>query len=324
MWRRRGSTRSSCRCRCRPARNCWRGGTSCWPAWMTGCQPDPPPGRGWWRCTGWRVRGRPAWRWSTRTGIWPRPGLRGSSRPRTRRCWLAEFARLAAQLGAREVVDARDPVASVHGVLAAFAAGWLVVFDNAPGQKAVERFVPPAGRGRVLVTSRSALWRPGQAVEVPVLDAQVAAGFLVSLTDNADEGRRWSSLGSWAGCRWRWSRPAAYIQASGEALARYLASFGDRRAELLSRGEARGHWRDGGRHLVAGAVPDWSSETRPRWGCCGCWRSGPRAGAADTCCCADARACSRAGPAAAATAGPLLGDTVRREMRSPRCAATRW
>src|SRR5262249_4617883 len=45
---------------------------------------------------------------------------------------LAEFARLAAQLGAREVIDARDPVASVHAVLAAFPAGWLLVFDNAP------------------------------------------------------------------------------------------------------------------------------------------------------------------------------------------------
>jgi len=33
----------------------------------------------------------------------------------------AGFAELAAQLGAREVVDARDPVTSVHGVLAAFS-----------------------------------------------------------------------------------------------------------------------------------------------------------------------------------------------------------
>ena len=29
-------------------------------------------GRGWWCCAGWVARGRPAWRWSTRTGIWPR------------------------------------------------------------------------------------------------------------------------------------------------------------------------------------------------------------------------------------------------------------
>ena len=58
---------------------------------------------------------------------------------------LAEFARLAAQLGAREVVDARDPVASVHAVLAAFPAGWLLVFDNAEGQEAVQRFCRPLG-----------------------------------------------------------------------------------------------------------------------------------------------------------------------------------
>ena len=25
------------------------------------------PGRGWWRCAGWAVRARPAWRWSTPT-----------------------------------------------------------------------------------------------------------------------------------------------------------------------------------------------------------------------------------------------------------------
>jgi hypothetical protein len=44
---------------------------------------------------------------------------------------VAEFAVLAAQLGAREVVDPRDPVASVHAVLARAGAEWLVVFDNA-------------------------------------------------------------------------------------------------------------------------------------------------------------------------------------------------
>ena len=57
----------------------------------------------------------------------------------------AGFAELAAQLGAREVVDARDPVASVHGVLAAFPASWLLVLDNAPDRAAVEPFLPPAG-----------------------------------------------------------------------------------------------------------------------------------------------------------------------------------
>ena len=44
----------------------------------------------------------------------------------------AGFGQLAAQLGARDVADTRDPVASVHGVLAAFPDPWLLIFDNAP------------------------------------------------------------------------------------------------------------------------------------------------------------------------------------------------
>jgi hypothetical protein len=99
----------------------------------------------------------------------------------------AEFSELAAQLGARDVLDMRDPVASVHGVLAAFLPGWLLVFDNAPDWASVERFLPPAGEGRVLITSRNALWPPGYAVEVSVLDFEVAAGFLAARTGDPDQ-----------------------------------------------------------------------------------------------------------------------------------------
>ena len=60
----------------------------------------------------------------------------------------AGFGGLAAQLGARDLPDTRDPVASVHGVLAAQPSQWLLVFDNAPDRASVQAFVPPAGRGR--------------------------------------------------------------------------------------------------------------------------------------------------------------------------------
>jgi len=98
----------------------------------------------------------------------------------------AEFAVLAAQLGAREVVDPRDPVASVHAVLARQQAGWLVLFDNAPDRASVAPFVPPAGPGRVLITTQNQHWPPGQALDVPVLDPGVAADFLVNRTGDAD------------------------------------------------------------------------------------------------------------------------------------------
>jgi hypothetical protein len=152
-----------------------------------------------------------------------------------------EFGQLAAQLGVREVLDARDPVDSVHEVLAAYPAQWLLVFGNATDRETVGRFLPPAGRGRVLVTSRSALWRPGQAVEVPVLDAEVAADYLVRRTGNADRGAALELAGELGGLPLALEQAGAYVQASGGSLARYLALFRKRRPELLARSEAREH-----------------------------------------------------------------------------------
>jgi hypothetical protein len=146
---------------------------------------------------------------------------------------------LAAQLGVRGVVDARDPVASVHAVLAAFPAGWLVAFDNAPGQEAVQRFLPPAGRGRVLITSQSAAWAGSQAVEVPVLDIVVAAGFLVNRTGDADERTAEDLAGELGGLPLALEQAAAYIQATGITLAGYLSVFRDRQADLCYRHDYR-------------------------------------------------------------------------------------
>ena len=62
------------------------------------------------------------------------------------------------------------------------------MFDNAPDRASVAAFVPPAGPGRVLITSRNQIWPPGQAVEVPMLDRQVAAGFLAARSGDEDAG----------------------------------------------------------------------------------------------------------------------------------------
>ena len=58
----------------------------------------------------------------------------------------AEFAVLAAQLGARDVVDARDPVASVHAVLARARDRVAAGVRQLPDRASVERFVPPGER----------------------------------------------------------------------------------------------------------------------------------------------------------------------------------
>ena len=152
----------------------------------------------------------------------------------------AEFGVLAAQLGAR-AADARDPVASVHGVLARMATGWLVVFDNAPDRSSVARFVPPAGPGRVLITTQNQIWPPGQALDVPVLDPAVAAGFLVSRTGDADRAAAVELAGLLGGLPLALEQAAAYMQATGTTLARYLLLFLDRQTDLLARGEVAGH-----------------------------------------------------------------------------------
>jgi Tetratricopeptide repeat len=154
----------------------------------------------------------------------------------------AQFAELAAQLGARELVDVRDPVASVHAVLARAGTGWLVVFDNVTSPASVQRFVPPAGRGRVLITTQNQHWPPPvAALDVPVLDVEVAAGFLVNRTGDPDRAAARELAVALGGLPLALEQAAAYMQATGTSLARYLPLFRDRQAELLARGEVAGH-----------------------------------------------------------------------------------
>jgi hypothetical protein len=151
---------------------------------------------------------------------------------------VAEFGELAVQLS---IADRGDPVTSLHGVLAASPAPWLLVFDNAPDRASVARFVPPAGPGRVLITSRNQIWPPGQSLQVQMLDTGVAAKFLVSRTGDPDQRAALDLAVELGGLPLALEQAAAYIEASGENLAGYLSLFRRRRADLLDRGEPTGY-----------------------------------------------------------------------------------
>ena len=84
----------------------------------------------------------------------------------------------------------------VHAVLAR-RDDWLLVFDNVPDPAAVAGLVPPAGGGRVVITSQFGSWPGRQVLEVPVLDRAVAAGFLLDRAGAA--GRRGGGGGVGAG-----------------------------------------------------------------------------------------------------------------------------
>ena len=145
---------------------------------------------------------------------------------------VAGFTELATALGTPE----GDPVVAVHRALAD-APGWLLVFDNAPGPEAVKAFLPPVGNGRVLITSRNALWAPGQGLEVPVLDLEVAADFLTARTGDTDRTAAAGLAEAVGGLPLALEQAAAYAQATGNSLAGYLALFHQRRADLLARGQ---------------------------------------------------------------------------------------
>jgi transcriptional regulator with XRE-family HTH domain len=152
----------------------------------------------------------------------------------------AGFGELAAQLGVRGPADTRDPVASVHAVLARFPAPWLLIFDNAEDMASVAPFLPPAGTGRVLITSQNPNW-PGQVLEVPALDPDIAAMFLLGRTGDPDQEAALELASMLGGLPLALEQAAAYMLATGATMARYLALFRHRRGEMLARGEPAGY-----------------------------------------------------------------------------------
>jgi hypothetical protein len=153
----------------------------------------------------------------------------------------AEFGELAAHLGIQDVAGAQDPVAWAHNVLATFSAGWLLVFDNAPDLASVEQFLPPAGPGRILITSQNPNWPHGQSLPVPVLETEVAADFLTTRTSDPDQQAARELASELGRLPLALAQAAAYILATGGTLARYLALFKQRRPDLLRRGEPTGY-----------------------------------------------------------------------------------
>ena len=154
----------------------------------------------------------------------------------------AGFAELAAHLGAG---GGGDLVGRVHAVLAR-RDDWLLVFDNVPDPGAVAGLVPPAGGGRVVITSQFGSW-PGRAVlEVPVLGRAVAAGFLLDRTGAAGAAEEEAAsvlAGELGGLPLALEQAGAYMQASGRTVGEYLGLFRARRAEVLGRGDPAGYDR---------------------------------------------------------------------------------
>ena len=129
----------------------------------------------------------------------------------------------------------------MHGVLAANPAPWLLVFDNAPDRASVAA-VRAAGRARAGADHQpepDLAARPGP--EGAGAGPQVAAEFLVEPDRRPGPAAAAELAGELGGLPLALEQAAAYVQATGNSLAGYLASFRQRRADLLARGEPTGY-----------------------------------------------------------------------------------
>ena len=161
----------------------------------------------------------------------------------------------------------------------------------------------------MLITSQSAVWPPGQAVQVPVLGTEVAAVFLVNRTGDPDSQAAAALAAELGGLPLALEQAAAYIQATATTLAGYLSVFRDRRADLLARGEAAGHPADVAATLGL-ALSRLEAEAPAAAGLLrllACLAPEP---VPLPLLLADAQTAGELAPDVAATVGPLLGDPV--------------
>jgi hypothetical protein len=221
----------------------------------------------------------------------------------------AGFRGLAAQLLGTGAAGGGDPIAAIHSALAAYPGQWLLIFDNAPGQGLVRAFLPPAGNGRVLITSQSAVWPPSQAVEVPELGTEVAAVFLVNRTGDPDSQAAAALARELGGLPLALEQAAAYTQATGITLAGYLSLFRDRRADLLARCETAGHPANVAATLglALSRLEAQAPEAAGLLRLLACLAPEP---VPLTLLLADAQPAGKLDPGVAAVVGPLLGDRV--------------
>jgi hypothetical protein len=115
---------------------------------------------------------------------------------------------------------------------------WLVIFDNAPRPAGVAEFLPVAGGGHVLVTSRDPAWQGiADPLAVDLLPLDEAVRLLVRRSGDRDEraaARLAEALGR---LPLALEQAAAYAGQHHLPLAGYLELFGQQRAKLLALGK---------------------------------------------------------------------------------------
>ncbi len=150
-----------------------------------------------------------------------------------------DYAGLAARLDLPEK-DTQDQRVIVEAVRCWLEqnGGWLLVFDNAQNFKDLEGYLPRAGSGHVIITSRNQSWGGvARMLNVDMFTPAESVDFLQKRTGQDDEDSAKALAEALGNLPLALEQAGAYIQETGISLAAYLKLFQERQKELLSRGK---------------------------------------------------------------------------------------
>jgi tetratricopeptide (TPR) repeat protein len=153
-----------------------------------------------------------------------------------------QLAGLAPALGVPVSGDIPGTADAVLDALTRTALAWLIIFDNAEDPKALEQFLPRAGLGHVIVTSRQSDWnRLGATLDVDVLSRDEAVTLLRERVPGIDEGIASQIVTQLGDLPLAVEQAGSYLARTGKPAGEYLTALRDRAEELLDRGYAGGY-----------------------------------------------------------------------------------
>jgi class 3 adenylate cyclase/Tfp pilus assembly protein PilF len=131
-----------------------------------------------------------------------------------------------------------DPAITVAGVrtwLEQTGEPWLLVFDNANAPEDIRSYLPRAGTGDVVITSRNPGWNAvAQPIAVDALPVSDAVAFLRARTGR-DEAAAVDLVQELGRLPLALEQAAAYVTANRVSLSWYLASFREHHGRMLER-----------------------------------------------------------------------------------------
>jgi tetratricopeptide (TPR) repeat protein len=116
---------------------------------------------------------------------------------------------------------------------------WLIIFDNADDPAMVSGYLPKVGKGGVLITSRSRVWRRHATamLEVPTLSSDDAVKFLLARTGDANRQAARIIAERLGNLPLALEQAGAYVEETGVAASAYVEKLRQRPEKIFAEGQ---------------------------------------------------------------------------------------